>query len=218
MAGKLKTIASGSRFGRLAVSGIGEPRHAKNGDKQATSIVVCDCGMTKTVRNNALKSGHTKSCGCIHVGWVETHGLRKSSEYRSWQAMIGRATRPSNNQYGNYGGRGITICWQWRNSFEVFMEDMGPKPSPKHSIDRINNEIGYCKDNCRWATRVEQGSNKRNNRLVTFYNKTMTVAGWSRISQISQSTISERINRGWTEKEAVWTPVKRRVSCAKNRT
>lgn len=212
-----KIIPVGTVFGRLTVTGVGEPTREACGLRQSTSVVSCECGNAKEVRNNSLRRGRSQSCGCFCPIPEKTHGLHGTPEYDAWKGMIQRTKNPQHKSYENYGGRGISVCERW-NSLENFMADMGPRPSRTHSIDRIDNERGYEPSNCRWATRADQANNKRTNVRLTFYGKTMTVAGWSRISQISQSTIAERINRGWSEKTAVWTPVKRRVSCSKSRT
>ena len=203
-----KSIPVGTVFGRLTVVGIGVVNASANGDRKATSVVRCECGTTKTVNNGSLKTGNTESCGCASMQNKTRHGLSRTPEYWALQAIIQRCTNPKTKHYSSYGGRGITVCETWMK-FENFVADMGFRPTPQHSIDRTNNELGYCKENCRWVLRIEQANNTRRNVNLTFYGKTMTVSEWSRISQVIPVTIHSRLRNGWSEKEAVWTPVKK---------
>lgn len=141
----------------------------RNGD--FVVVCRCECGSVKRVNASNLRSENTKSCGCLHAEHVAkvslTHGHcaggKDSGEYNAWCHMQARCDNPKNPDFHNYGGRGITVCKKWRDSFQAFYEDMGPRPSPDHSIDRKNNHGNYTKQNCRWATRTEQARNKRTN-------------------------------------------------------
>jgi hypothetical protein len=155
-------INPGDRFNQLVVIGRGEKRgprwliHAR-----------CDCGNETNVERSALVKGTTKSCGCLmrEVGnRTRTHGLSKSSTYRSWLAMRSRCENPNNIDWQHYGGRGITVCQSW-NTFENFLTDMGRRPNGT-SIDRINNAGNYEPANCRWASETTQQRNRRNNKLT----------------------------------------------------
>lgn len=152
---KKSKIKVGDKFGRLEVL---EDLGAIN--KNTRFRCRCKCGNIKTIIGCNLRSGHTISCGCLRVETITTHGMARTPSYIIWVAMIQRCTNPDNISYKNYGGRGITVCEEWRNSFEAFFKDMGQKPDGL-SIDRIKNELGYFKENCRWATRTEQNRNCR---------------------------------------------------------
>jgi hypothetical protein len=126
-----------------------------------------------------------------------------SPERAAWHNMRQRCQNPKNPEYKNYGARGITVCERW-SSFERFLEDMGPRPSPRHSLDRYpNNDGNYEPDNCEWRTAVEQLNNLRKNRWVTWNGRTLTTAQWGRETGINGSTIASRLDRGWTVQRAL---------------
>ena len=206
----VQSIAIGTVFGRLTVIGEGELLVNPNGKKSSRSRVRCECGVERVVVNSALKSGNTKSCGCSRG--EEQHGKSQSPEYAVWRTMKDRCTNPNHISYANYGGRGITVCERWINSFVAFMEDMGPRQSAKHSIDRKNNDGNYEPGNCAWVTKLDQVNNARSNVLITFYGKTMTLTQWCHIAQINPGVVRNRLNSGWSEKKAFWTPVKSKRS------
>jgi len=128
----------------------------------------------------------------------------QSSEYMTWQQMLQRCTNPNNAAYSDYGGRGITVCKRWR-SFTLFIEDIGPRPAG-FCIERINNALGYCPTNCRWASRAENNRNKRNNIFLTFAGVTLTAKDWSLRSCVSYRAFHKRIKRGWPLAKALNTP------------
>lgn len=153
-----KVDLCGKKFGRLSVLS----EDGRNKDGNVMWLCKCDCGneIITSVRN--LVRGDTHSCGCYRDEYYSSarkHGHtfngHKTSEYRSWSAMKARCLNAKNKYYYNYGGRGIKICKRWINGFENFIQDMGPKPSSKHSLERINNNRGYTPKNCKWATRYE---------------------------------------------------------------
>ncbi len=133
----------------------------KNKNYQQYWIFRCDCGKEKIINISSVKMGKTKSCGCLHKKILTTHGMYGTRTYTSWVAMKERCFNPNNKRYKDYGGRGITVCPRWLK-FENFFEDMGDRPQGK-TLDRKNNDKGYCKSNCRYATPTEQNNNKRNN-------------------------------------------------------
>ena len=135
-----------------------------------------------------------------------SHGMTKTSEYISWKNMKARCFNPNYKNYSNWGGRGITVCDRWLN-FENFLADMGLKPTPKHSLDRIDNDGDYFPENCKWSTRVEQENNKRNNHLITIGCVTLTIAQWTKEMGFPKNLILMRLNREWSEFDAVMTPV-----------
>lgn len=135
------------------------------------------------------------------------HGMKFTPEYNAWKLMRQRCRNPRNPSYKKYGGAGIEICKRWED-FMAFYRDMGPRPSPMHSIDRINNSRGYKPSNCRWATPFEQQNNKNNTIFVTAFGVTKPMAEWTREMGFSAFLIRDRIRAGWSEERAVMTPQK----------
>jgi hypothetical protein len=162
----------------------------------------CDCGTIDLVFPGNLKSGTSISCGCIRNHGVRPtlHGLSKTPTYRIWKAMKQRCYRPAAINYADYGGRGIIVCDRWLHSYENFLADMGSRPTPKHSIERNDNEGNYEPSNCRWATVLEQRRNKRNSRWLTFNGETRCVTEWAEITGIDRHNIERRLGLGWPVK------------------
>ena len=156
-----KIDLTGKRYGKLVV--INESKKTDL-SRQTFWFCLCDCGSNKEVGGRSLRRGDIVSCGCFgkeqRAKSNTKHGQHKSLTYKSWGNMIQRCTNQAHSNYKNYGGRGISICDEWMD-FSVFLKDMGQRPSRLHSIERINNQLWYFKDNCRWATNVEQSRNKR---------------------------------------------------------
>lgn len=134
------------------------------------------------------------------------HGLNKTKEHQAWTGMRKRCRNPKTKHYANYGGRGIDIDPSWE-LFECFLNDMGFAPSPKHSLDRIDNTKGYSKTNCRWATNDEQARNKRNNRFYTYKNQTLCLSDWARRLGMKREVVRDRLRRGWSIDRIVETPL-----------
>lgn len=183
------------------------PSIRENKGKNSRWICRCDCGAEVIVFGYALKNGNTKSCGCLQKELAKTvhttHSFAHISEYRIWRNIKQRCYNPKHDSYKDYGGRGITMCDEWKESFEAFYRDMGPRPSHHHSIDRRDNDKGYSKDNCRWATWEEQNSNKRNSVFYEYKGIFKTLPAWCRELNLNYSTMKSRIDKGLTLTEAL---------------
>lgn len=172
----------------------------------------CSCGNIVTIRKYHFKNNHTKSCGCLQkelIGSVNrTHGLTNSSTYRSWCSMMTRCTNPKVNNYHNYGGRGIKVCDRWHN-FELFLLDMGEKPSDNLQLNRIDNNGNYEKDNCKWVDSRENCNNKNNNVKYNYKGELLTVTEISRRSGINRTRISNWKNRSKYSQEKIEALIKK---------
>lgn len=129
-----------------------------------------------------------------------------NSEYRSWLAMRQRCSNRRTVGWAVYGGRGIRVCDRWQHSFAAFLQDMGPKPTAAHSIDRRDPDGDYAPDNCRWATKLTQARNCRSNRYVTFAGRTLCVSEWAEVTGLSANLIRARLNLGWSASKTLTTP------------
>lgn len=129
-------------------------------------------------------------------------------EYRSWLGMRQRCFQPNNPAYPGYGGRGITVCPEW-SDFAAFYRDMGPRPSPTHSLDRIDNDGPYSRENCRWATKSEQARNRRSNRLLTLNGETMLQSDWAKRLGVEDRRLEHRLSLGWTVERVLTQPFRK---------
>jgi len=180
-------------------------------------LCLCDCGKSTVVATGNLTNGHVKSCGCLRAEIVITcslvHGHAKGGRptptWHTWKSMLRRCNDPSRPDYYLYGARGISVCARWCD-FRNFLKDMGEKPKGL-SIGRKDNNLGYSPENCRWEDAITQGSNKRNNHLVTVRGETKTVSQWARLLGVNPDIVFARIRRGWPEVKAVTKPLTRIV-------
>jgi len=187
---------TGNVYGKLTVIAFSGLR-----SKYAYWSCHCECGNEVDARGTGLRYGSHQSCGC---SYYKANGLYHTAEHRAWSGLIQRCTNPKNPRFSEWGGRGISVCDRWRNSFLDFYEDMGPKPSPKHSIDRINNDGNYEPSNCRWATPRQQTLNSRHARYLTHNGETLCLADWARRTGIKRHTIAARLDKqGWSIAEAL---------------
>lgn len=197
----------GKTFGKVTV--LAEAGRHSERIKKLTYICVCACGKEFRTLGVNLRNGGTTSCGCNHGGRVK-HGNAlvgaTTPEYRTWLNIKARCYNSSVGGYENYGGRGIYVCDEWKDSFETFLADMGPRPSPEHSIEREENDGPYSKANCKWATRVEQSNNRRSNRLVTLRGETKSLSDWTQTIGISYWVAHSRLKRGWSVEDALLIP------------
>lgn len=193
----------GNRYGRLVVIYRDGSHRFPNGKSVPTWKCRCDCGATAVVIGHNLRHSHTTSCGCLARESLQdrsrTHGMSGTSEHRTWLGMRERCKNSKNPKYKDYGGRVIKVCERWQR-FEAFYADMGPKPSPTHSIDRINNDGDYEPDNCRWATAKEQDRNRRTN--IRLASGVLAIEA-AECADISISKVRQRLRRGWNEAEAI---------------
>lgn len=194
----VNSVTIGKQFGLWTV--IGKPYLAAN--KYYKVECRCRCGTIRTVSAQNLLKRYQHSCGC-HVVKHGQSGYTRTSEYTTWKEMKSRCCNPNDHAFARYGGRGIKVAVEWIDSFEAFFEYMGTRPSADHSIDRIDNNGHYEPGNVRWATRKEQGRNKRNNLLVSAFGKTQTVPEWCEELGMKYSTVYMRLRRGLPPEDAL---------------
>ena len=200
----------GRRFGRLVVESVGRERRGKR--NMIIARCRCDCGTVKDVFWEGLAKGRTRSCGCLKKELVAErlrrlatkHGGRYTRLYKIFNGMKDRCYNHHNANYARYGGRGITICNEWRCDFAAFREwAMSHGYADDLSIDRIDNDRGYSPDNCRWADAKTQCNNFTRNHRITVNGQTHTMAEWSRLTGVHASAILKRLKRGWSAARAV---------------
>lgn len=206
-----KIDITGRKYGRLTVI-----KSLGNKNKISLWLCKCLCGNERTISYGNLSVGHSKSCGCLQKERTSKanfkHGFstkrNKTAEYRAWGGMISRCYDKNNKDYKNYGDRGILVCEKWKNSFLLFLKEMGEKPK-ETSIDRIDVNGHYCKKNCRWADIYQQARNKRNSIKLTYNGKTLSLSEWAKKSNLLTDTLRKRIKiHNWSIEKAINTPIK----------
>lgn len=201
----------GQRFGRLFVVEFVEVRAHR-----AHWLAKCDCGVEAVVVGAKLREGSVRSCGCLQRESARAslakaretmvkHGASYTRLYEIWLGMRKRCLNPNAKFWSRYGGRGIGICQEW-DQFARFAADMGEPPDGT-SLDRIDNDKGYSKENCRWASKIEQANNCSSNRRLEHEGRSLTLAQWSRELGAGRGTISARLKRGFSVSQALATPV-----------
>lgn len=208
-----KIDLTGQRFGRLVAL-----RHEATPGAKTFWFCRCDCGKEVLVGYGELKSGNTRSCGCLrketaseHLREItRKHGMFGTRLYHIWDSMKARCYNKNHAAYKNYGGRGISVCKDWRKNFESFYKWAIENGYQEHlTIDRIDNNGDYCPQNCRWATYLEQAENRRSTIFLTVLGETKTISEWSAETGISKSCIRYRLKTGWPEDKIFSNPKER---------
>ena len=170
---------------------------------------ICECGTEKIIAKDSLLSQRTQSCGCLQIEKTHDRHTHYNDlypiEYHAWKSMRQRCTNPNEKEYPRYGGRGISMDPTWED-FLVFYADVGPRPEKGYSLDRIDVDGNYNKENCRWATAKTQANNRRNNRRFTHDGRTLTVSEWARELGIEPTTLFRRLQRGTTFEKIMEKP------------
>ena len=192
---------TGQKFGRLTVLRQAPDKIKPSGAHSKMWECKCDCGNIKIISRSSLVSGDTVSCGCYHKehahDYGKKHGLTNTKLYTKWSGIVQRCTNPNAIHYDMYGGRGITICDEWRNDFYSFYSwsiENGYKDGL--TIDRIANNKGYYPENCRWTDLETQANNTRRNHYITYNNETKTLTQWARLLNVNVETLRYRVNHG----------------------
>jgi hypothetical protein len=198
---------TGKVFGRLTVLSLA----GKNNHRVLMWNCICSCGKKTITCGTSLRSGNSKSCGCLRlentINANTTHGKSKTNLYKVWTSMICRCYVKTDANYSSYGGRGITVCDSWKTNYQNFLDDMG-EPAIGATIDRIDNDKGYYLENCRWATRVQQQRNIRSNVNITFNGKTQCITAWANEIGVKVGTLQSRLVRyKWPIEKALKRPV-----------
>lgn len=206
---------TGSVYGRLLVQSYAGRRGS--GSHKFFWKCECECGKEITVNGHLLRTGRTQSCGCLRAEQARVANMRirtgisRHPLMRTYFGMLSRCANPNHHAWHNYGGRGIKVCDRWLGNagFSLFVQDVGIRPTKRHSLERINVNGDYEPSNCCWATAVEQRRNTRFNVLLTFRGETRCVAEWAQAVGIKHSCLKERLRRGWSVEKALTTSVKK---------
>lgn len=204
---------TGKTFGRWTV--LERAPNRRKWEKDARWLCRCVCGTENDVNGHSLRSGLSLSCGCLNLEIIRVgnlkHGRSKSPEYNAWYAMKQRCSNPNHIEYRHYGGRGIRVSDLWVKNFEAFFAEVGLRPSPRYSLDRIDNSGHYEPGNVRWATVATQQSNKRSTHFIIYRGVRMSITQAVRLAGnvVYPVTANGRIRRGWDADRAIETPALR---------
>lgn len=175
----------------------------------------CTCGAVCDIIVSVLGRGESKKCRSCNGKRTAKHGHwrdgKASPEHMVWAGMLNRCHCPSAGPYAYYGARGISVCERWRNSFEEFLADLGPRPSPLHSLDRIDVDGDYTPENCRWALPAEQARNKRTTLYIECFGERLPVATWAERTGLPVVRLRERLHAGWSPERILMTPIRKRL-------
>lgn len=200
---------TGLRFGRLKVNSLVIHKYPQKWSCE------CDCGKIVVVTSPSLRSGNTKSCGCLAIellkGRTIKHGMCNTKEHRAWKDMKARCYNPRSQEYKNYGGRGVKVCESWRDSFEAFFKEIGYAPSPEHSLNRLDNNGNYESGNVNWATETEQQRNTRRTRLIEYRGETRSMIEWCEFLGLNYKRVRTRIYSGMIVERAFTNEIFKRV-------
>lgn len=201
----------GKKFNSLTILAI----DSHNDSGHYSLLCKCDCGNTKCIRSDRVVNGVTKTCGCRNVGYNNYSEKRLSRKYSKlyscWNTMRHRCYNPKNHKYKSYGGRGITVCQEWKNSFEPFLKwAMANGYSNGVTIDRINVNGNYEPTNCRWVTSLEQARNKTTNKFIFYKGETKCLSQWCEELNLPSATIWARLRIGWSTEKAFETPIRKK--------
>ena len=192
----------GQKFNKLTICSIYK-------EKQTMCFCKCDCGKTISTRLSRVVNGETISCRCVRKKYKDRH--KADLIYLVWFCMINRCYKPTDKRYCYYGQRGITVCDEWKNSFDKFYNwSIKNGYNNGLSLDRINNDGNYEPSNCRWATKTQQARNKRNNKLITYKNETHCVAEWCELLGLNYNLVRGRLAEGWSIERAFETSIKKK--------
>lgn len=202
---------TGMRFNRLIViRQVNSGKHSK-----PRWLCICDCGQVIETQGSQLRRGQTQSCGCLQRERTKSantsHGMKGSRVYRIWSGIKNRCLNKNSKDFPRYGGSGISICDEWI-TFDSFYADLGDPPSDRHEVDRIDNSIGYCKSNCRWATDTQQAQNRSSSLLVSHDGVTACASAWDVRLGFRKGTIARRKQLGWSDVDAVSVPLQTQFS------
>ncbi len=198
-------IKNGSFIGKIQVI-----KEVPTVDTERYFEFKCHCGDIFTARLHNLRTGNTNSCGCVKKKMLidrnTTHGMTNTPEFNVWQNMCMRCHNVKATHYKYYGERGIKVCKRWRNSFENFFADMGKRPSPKHSIERVDVNGDYSPKNCIWIENYRQYLNRTDSRFFTFNGETKTISQWATFAKMNYDMVWYRLNNGWSVQDAITLP------------